>query len=425
MTNHQDVCSRWADRAAGKTDRKLLRGSRIFGDDNTLYSYGYHFVLAHALKDKKGQTALFLLNGDRYSVSTTQHQGHVRQAVARTDVPSVIIPFSALVAAGIDVKSVEAINVSSDRTETKRHERRQQPEGSVWRTLDVHANVALTEEELDAKVEQYKRTYGQTYTRDRLPAYDLSRWQVTGQRQALYTSSQSNLEIEVTTDEEGTLYSWETSRHWLGEALIRAKVITTKRVNCKVCKGSGRAPAGWFHEDHRKSWGEQFHCDICGGRGGRAVYVTRTAFFLSGFDHNERRPSYFFCELPKTARPTSVEEAYEALKPQAVKTAEQASLTVYRQGDIFAIDLFTDTPARMDKKTLRALGATEFVKSGTLLGTNHIATEVTTTTSGTTFARGILKHDPAGRRPDHARVILGDRKQWHLIVKNTVPTTKG
>ena len=49
------------------------KGSRIFFEGDILYSYGYHFPLA--VKSKKG----YVLNGDRYSVSTSKQQIIKRQ----------------------------------------------------------------------------------------------------------------------------------------------------------------------------------------------------------------------------------------------------------------------------------------------------------------------------------------------------------
>jgi hypothetical protein len=40
-----------------------------------------------------------------------------------------------------------------------------------------------------------------------------------------------------------------------------------------------------------------------------------------------------------------------------------------------------------------------------------------------TLARGTMYHDPQGRRADHARRRIGDGKSWHVVIKNTVPTT--
>jgi len=128
----------------------------------------------------------------------------------------------------------------------------------------------------------------------------------------------------------------------------------------------------------------------------------------------EPRPLYFLCELAKGVKPTTVAEAYLTLKPETVLLGEQMEREVRRQGDIFAV------PLSLDKRAIRKAGAT-FVKRGNLLGTNHEATEVAFLPGGLTLARGVLYHNPRGRRPDHIRRPLG--KSWHVITKNTVPIT--
>lgn len=177
---------------------------------------------------------------------------------------------------------------------------------------------------------------------------------------------------EITEPSESDpFYRWTSQVHRLGESVIRAKVQ---------------------------------------GRRYRA-------YFLSGFDVQESRPLYFFCELPRGAKPATVAEAYEALKPATVKTAEAMGRPVTRQGDIFAVGMNGTT-----KRQLRREGA-RFERRGQLLGTNHVATEVARMPDGTTLARGTLWHaPPSWRRPDHKRQTMG--KAWHVIVKNTVPLTR-
>jgi hypothetical protein len=296
-------------------------------------------------------------------------------------------------------------------------------------------------------------------------------------------------------DIDGTI-EWhrETRRHWLGASLLRAQVIYRVNQRCTQCAGTGQGEK-WFTLDHRtrgigplerdgaerndghhefmlerwrrdvklnetaviqrdqgpeplQQWAvdigiEHTECRGCSGRG-RVMSDTkrRWAYFLSGFDLNETRPSYYFCELPPKARPTTVDEALEELKPQAVRIAEQAGRDVKRQGDIFAIPM-----PRLDLRTMKKFGGVHIkrpklvqaprfnvngiderddagrplVWSGprpTLLGTNHEATEVVIY-EGQTYGRGTITHNPAGRRPDHKRLPLG--KEWHLILKNTVP----
>ena len=134
----------------------------------------------------------------------------------------------------------------------------------------------------------------------------------------------------------------------------------------------------------------------------------RTAYFLSGYDLNERGLSYFFCELPPGVEPTTVEEAYEALKPESVKMAERERIRVLRQGDIFAIRQRNFKP--QSKPELW----------GEILGTNHVG-QLVVRQDGLTYAHGLLRHAPSGRRRDHKNLPL--RGGWYLCVKNTVPVT--
>jgi hypothetical protein len=150
----------------------------------------------------------------------------------------------------------------------------------------------------------------------------------------------------------------------------------------------------------------------------RATYTTVdlsevTACFLSAFDEQEPRPLYFLSELPQDAEPATVEQALHALKPAEVVAAEDAGVASTRQGDVFAIPT---TLATRQLPRKRERGAC-------LLNLSHTATEACVTDDGATYARGILRHAPAQywRAPEHKRQPMGDRKTWHLIVKNTVP----
>lgn len=144
---------------------------------------------------------------------------------------------------------------------------------------------------------------------------------------------------------------------------------------------------------------------------GKAKQVN--AYFLSAFDENEPGNGlYFLAQLPGDAHPTTVNEAFEALKPDTVKTAENLPLQILRQGDVFAIPTYFAT---------REIPGPS-MKSAYVLNVNHQATEVRTV-NGATFARGVLRHKPreTWRNPEHRAVKLGDGKQWHRLVRNTVP----
>ena len=468
MSSHYDVVTRWVQRMDGGSLGKPLKGSRIFCEGDTIFSYGRHFPMAHALRGADGRVALFLLNGDRYSVSTTRHQSDLRSAVARSHVPNVIVPFEAISAAGIDVQTVKLVEGLPERHEVKPHVAYERPEGSVWRTDPRMEYVQKSDADLQAYADKVNadrmkswndqcgyalreelgestRTFWTQWAEERsaaeypweftvaeIPEYQRREWTQTGTVRRLFLSGRSSIQIDVDEEDGRPVYRWETRRHWLGEALLQGTVRVPRRLRCRrclqgkvaSCVGCHRAGAAdvgrglLFHVDgcsKRYDYDtSDLRCDHCSG-GWLWKNFDRTSYFLSGFDRNESRPSYFFCELPKSAHPTTVEEAYDALKPDAVKMAEQMSRRVERQGDIFAIQ------TSLTKRDLTKQGA-RYEKRGSLLGTNHVGSEVAYLPDGTTLVRGSLVHAPDFRTPDHARVRLGDG--WSVVVKNTVPVTK-
>lgn len=461
MASYRDACDRWIEVALGRTDKSNYRRTsrnKIFAIGDSIYSYGTHFEMGRVLRDAKGKPRGWLLNGDRYSNTTSGHQSRVRGAlaVADTGLPSVIIPYEALGAAGVDLDSVEIIEATSDRFESIEHVMYEQPPRSVWEDVPQYKDVKLTDEELDALVAQRNADNVAEWERrkrdaDELGAEsywgkwlenhpeplvtklkDIQSWdrverRQVGTKRVLYRAKGSYRQIDVKVLSDGrTRYSWTTGRHWLGESLVRAKIPRTGMTTCKDCEGTGRitpdpldqVDAANFDRDS-DFWAARREaqlagvCPTCDGIGGKRWTRNRTAYFLSGFDQNERLPVYFFCELPKGVNPTTVAEAYEDLKPESVKVAEQMGRTIWRQGDIFAIEL-----PGLTKRELRKRGA-RFEKRGNLLRTNHEATEVAYLPDGSTLVRGTLWHNPGFRAPDHRRVTVG--KSWHLAVKNTVP----
>jgi hypothetical protein len=67
--------------AQGSTTGK---GSHLFIEGDTIYSYGYHFPVA-----RRNADGTVWLNPDKYSVSTTRHQSLVRNALAKAGIPTV------------------------------------------------------------------------------------------------------------------------------------------------------------------------------------------------------------------------------------------------------------------------------------------------------------------------------------------------
>lgn len=519
--NHAEIADRWARRAAGYTSQGPLKGANLHDEGDSIFSYGSHFEVARILRDTKREPVAFLLNGDRYSVTTAKHQNAVLTAVNRIDLPRVTIPHEALSAAGIELASVEIVHVQQDwdtvRTERRetmpttawRHEYEHEP--SVWRNSltgetapngwqygNDRGRPAQETCERCAEAPRYGSTDWETYQqaiRDRDAHQRLRHgiWEdVRGHRRntgrkRVFTSTHTEWELvargDVVTD---FAFERDVHRHWLGASLIRAAVPYAINQKCGRCAGTGQTPdhptimsmwdqpgigplteSDMFRHEEGMRWNRQRHaqgfiddeplpawgqmitptrahtdCRACSGRGTVRATRNRRAYFLSGFDLNESRPSYFFCELPRGARPTTVEEAYEALKPDAVKLAESMGREVKRQGDIFAIPMpgLTLAQLRADggtarrrvapieevtvwgRRTSRTVRRRVTEHLAHILDTNHEATEVVDMPNGQTYARGALVHEPgANRRPDHVRLSLG--RDWHLVVKNTVPTT--
>lgn len=314
MTNLEAIVDRWADQVGTDSPKFLRRaGANIIPAGRALYSYGSHFTLARIMPGLDGPRSWFLLNGDRYSVSTARHQSMVRSACQATGLPVMILPFSVLNQAGIEIDSIEPVQVTEDTFEDETH----------------HAS-----------------------SREDIPA---------------------NHRLYATQTTSG--WTWTTRRHWLGASLFRARFDV---------------------------WA-------------RAGRDTGTAYFLSSFDDQETR-HYFMCQL-SAGVPVSVKDALNMLRPPEVIAADIAGLTVTRQGDVFAV------PVTMTTRDVRALGTSR--RSATLPGVidSHTVTELVIASDGVLYARGSLRHRPAGfgRRPEHRRQKMGDGKQWHRVVKNTVP----
>ena len=401
MANYDQVVMRWRDRIMGRTNKPNLSNSRMPARGDRIFSYGEHFELARIIRDRKGEPSHWLLNGDRWPGQvTTRQQGIVRGALERSGLPQVIIPHAALSACGIDFDTVQIVDVQRDWNETGTISQKEWPQGAEWEYDEVTLEGTGGYWE---GLERAKWGHDPDHPNAEYVPY-------IGKNTGRKSIMQRNREWYMADDGEGGIeYRHDWFRHFLGGSVIRAKVNYTVMVACSECGGTQKV-------EPRQSWqGEWFdHCSNC--RQWRTGKVPnrrqRWAYFLSGFDENETRPSYFLCELPPKARPTTYAEAMESLKPESVKYAESIGREVRRQGDICAVPLPTLTLTQLKR------GGGVYEKRGGLLGTNHQATEVVRV-GRNTYARGTMRHVPENRRPDHKMLTLG--KQWHLVVKNTVP----
>lgn len=358
----------------GRTGFHNSRGNVFTDTHNTeIYSYGTHFTMAIAYDDKK----LFLINGDTYSHTTSRHQSEVRGAIQNhgpSDWKSIILPFSALNAAGINFDSIEPIEVYFDR------------------------EVAIC------------KTCG---------------WQPTG-----YYKYGDLLEHKDSNEDHETYYS-----HRLGEALFSAEVSR-------------------MLESNNNTWRRGF----TGWRNPKQILKKRV-YFLSGFDDTaNHRGGYFISALPKKV--STVDEAYEALKPKEVVEAESKGIKVLRQGDIFAIPTeYTTAELRQFKHTYTKAKREEYpshkrifldwrnrekyaeeyadqiaehswyiekeywrVERPGVLGTDHTVGEmlILTGKKPETYARGSIRHNHNDNppSPEH-RVVYLAKGIWYRMVRNT------
>jgi len=96
---HAAIAHRWATRNA--PSEKELRAYAVFCDQNTIWSYGYHFPIAVFWDE-----CTVLFNADKYSKSTGKHQRIVRHAlrVHRKDVTVFELPRAAWTDRSLSIK---------------------------------------------------------------------------------------------------------------------------------------------------------------------------------------------------------------------------------------------------------------------------------------------------------------------------------
>lgn len=542
MATYDEVIRRWHERLTGINDRQNLTNHRMPVNDDAIFSYGSHFPLAVATRNRRGEPTALILNGDRWGPTTSKHQGMVRSMADRSHLPHVIVPFEALRSAGIDPVDIEIVEVTPDRVDTTTVVRHDLPGGTRWDWYRFATMINVDADEIEARLDAdlVKRTADWHTERTsalqsaicrrkdlvdqsnpdvapsifgmiaRLAAGKLMAvltgvpfierapwdWEFTSTWRAATWPTKAYPTRRTADEMDGAQSNWQSAhwrqdrrvvrsdvvlanrggwvvtfdafgfepsapeqvdldelppvddyglrgvlvgvgaaligaltgnpvvtfthtrtRHWLGGSLLKAKIRHRGYTRCKACNGTSLKD-GVTREDYRGAgFPASMQCETCQGAGGKHWTRSRTAYFISDFDAQEPNPLYFFCELPPGVKPTTLEDAIEALKPEPVLVAEQEGRSVERQGDIFAIEL-----AAINRKALKAANA-RFEKMGELLGTNHVATEVAHLPNGVTVARGTLHHRPPHRRPDHVRHKLGEGKTWHVVTKNTVPVT--
>lgn len=479
ITNSLAV-ERWRDQILGARETRSMEGGTIFaergpdGFASTIYSYGRHFPMAEVIRERE-RPLFVLVNADRYSPTTSRHQSCVRSALRCVSLPVLLVPFSALDAAGILHESIRPAQILPGRwTTTYRKLSRGEIERRAFDHGDIRAAGAPTRK---APVRPYGehrhdadgRVVWTPVSPETMAEYETAEREHRRARLADIAAADAFEYYDhrssggdwgpIERDGDGR-YLYPVYRHWLGESVftarvserVRRKATASERARYDAAESywerwrslrvylrdatppadAGPEYAAAWRADHERAARDfappkaidapQYPDGVA--RSGDRYTVDRqrkrAARFVSAFDHNESREVYFLAELPRDSRAESVDDALDDLAPGIVKQALARDIDVMRQGDIFAIPC--TLPASMTNPApWRRTASHDACK---LVGTDHTASEVIRGDDGVTYARGIMRHEPSGRRrgtSDHARIKLDG---WHVIVRNTVPRSR-
>ncbi len=332
-----------------------------------VYSYGRHFPLFQWVPGARGRPDVIVLNGDRWGgpqSRTNDHQSIARELAAESGARTIILPWSAIEGAGIDVSSIRPIDVRADTNWT---ETLPLPAGAP--DLDDLASADDFKEDDSRSTVDWQgnpcESHG-TWSR----AYI---WRRDGRQYVRRIYRQSNVWpdgwklspswSEPTSDScymDGTgldrdddgQWTYDTHHHRLGDALFSAvreiaeplrpadpfeSEGTTARLTTVLRDNDGRAYCTSADSDKHVS-GPSGACVHCGLALQARCTWRRRADYLSSFDYNEWPPLYFLAEMPYRHGATTVDMAIDALAPRAVHAAMARGRDVLRQGDVFFIE---------------------------------------------------------------------------------------
>lgn len=373
------------DARTGAATRRV-RGTdrRAFADiqEGRCYSYGRHFPLFQYVPKSGRRPALFVLNGDTWRggfSATSSHQEIARDAVAASGVANIVLPFSALDGARLDIASIRPIHVRDDATWHDELELRldapdlddvssadgftekdERPHGAYSRSYTWRRASGTYSRTLYRRAHAHDgdavRAWHERQAADRGP-YPAGRWRESDSFAAPVSEHayfDGNTELRRGADGVWRSRHW---RHRLGDSLFSA-VRTRDESRMPAAGESASTAEGWHCGEHPHAGADWRREGIdapghVAGMDGRTCFhcgaalvpirepVPYRARFLSSFDYQERAPLYFLCEVPRGAGST-VEHALDALAPRAVHAAIARGRDVRRQGDVFLIETALD-----------------------------------------------------------------------------------
>lgn len=169
-------------------ERGDYTAGNMFAEGDMLYSWGHWFPLAKRLSrdPKTNKGSLFIMNGDTYSVSTSNHQRYCTRFHGPT------VSAEALASAGIRFRDIEAENIvaweSADRVVVRRYKggfyRRQiesyeAPSDGLNGAITVHGSEPWETPQQGMFMESYNASMGKSY-QDEHGEYVTGSWHTLG-----------------------------------------------------------------------------------------------------------------------------------------------------------------------------------------------------------------------------------------------------
>ncbi len=203
--------------------------------------------------------------------------------------------------------------------------------------------------------------------------------------------------------------SGETFRLWRGHASNRLEVPSVEREGRQLVLLVQEAMRVFELKVPKRKTSVREAARIARARNGRVLKETAANWILEcRTPANLRR---YLCGLDERhlfvaqfEPGTTVREAHESLKPQAVVQYENSGLgPAKRQGEWFLL--------RADAEEIEALRGRPLLRSETIGGRGHahVADEVVRAGRDRVYARGRVSH------PDHQTILL---EGWHRVVRN-------
>lgn len=483
-TNEQ-LLARWSTEA-GRTDAHWLTHSPNYRVDRTTGMLTYVRIDRDRLRDRRViirermgmfvghrfKKGVFVLNGDGFEDGwATEAQAGLRTLVQGSFgwERTAIIPFQALDGAQIDIDSIKAIQITQD----------------TQQAFSMMLPGAFRERHIPALCEPL--------TADISGATMPDGWRCTeggGSSTQVWEGELENVRVRITLHRASRtspfqvhrLHTWAQPEfgQWAWQATVWANQSYLTLRSATNPMGDASYQTGWY-------WVEEVH------RLGSVIFsaTNRTDGarhrYISSFDMQEPGGLYFLAMLPGRGKCSTYDEALDLLAPEIVKKNREVGRSVYRQGDVFAIE--TDLSdeqvydgavtrvrraiAMQDMRTVQTqgrlpippaegevweYGSCPFCSSSrhrigsgpraraalSIHATGHTADEVVVKDNGITFVRGLMFHDPmiedaTRTEPDHRTIPLGPDVQghggtrnstpdvvgkWYLAVRNTVPRVR-